>query len=102
MLSSLCTACDNGFIVKMKSVFGSVVVGTFQIIFCAEMYVNDVFLFFKNHFWHQHIKTIQKVQTALNFNKKKFKFGRNGGRNAIPNVLGIDASFFFFSFFNQN
>jgi len=29
------------------------------------------FLFFKNHFWHQHIKTIQKVQTALNFSKKK-------------------------------
>jgi hypothetical protein len=35
------------------------------------MHANDVFLFFKNHFWHQHIKTIQKVQTALNFNKKK-------------------------------
>jgi hypothetical protein len=32
------------------------------------------FLFFKNYFWHQHIKTIQKVQTALNFNKKKLKF----------------------------
>jgi hypothetical protein len=35
------------------------------------MHANDVFLFFKNHFWHQHIKTIQKVQTALNFSKKK-------------------------------
>jgi len=29
------------------------------------------FLFFKNYFWHQHIKTIQKVQTTLNFSKKK-------------------------------
>jgi hypothetical protein len=37
------------------------------------MHANDVFLFFKNHFWHQHIKTIQKVQTALNFSKKKKK-----------------------------
>jgi len=31
-------------------VFGSVVAGTFQIAFCAEMHANDVFLFFKNHF----------------------------------------------------
>jgi hypothetical protein len=48
-----------------------VVVGAFQIAFRAEIHVNDVFLFFKNYFWHQHIKTIQKVQTALNFSKKK-------------------------------
>jgi hypothetical protein len=32
------------------SVFGSVVAGDFQIAFRAEMHVNDVFLFFKNHF----------------------------------------------------
>jgi len=73
------------------SVFGSVVAGAFQIAFCAEIHANDVFLFFKNHFWHQHIKTIQKVQTALNFSKKKkkkkFKFARNAGTNAVPNVL---------------
>jgi hypothetical protein len=35
------------------------------------MHANDVFLFFKNYFWHQHIKTIQNVQTILNFSKKK-------------------------------
>jgi hypothetical protein len=29
------------------------------------------FLFLKNHFWHQHIKTIENVQTILNFSKKK-------------------------------
>ena len=45
----------------VKSVFGSVVVVAFQIAFRAEIYVNDVFSFFKNHFWHHHIKTIQKV-----------------------------------------
>jgi hypothetical protein len=38
---------------------------------CQNIY-NDVFLFFKNHFWHQHIKTIKNVQTILNFNKKFF------------------------------
>jgi hypothetical protein len=54
-------------------VFGSVVAVAFQIGFYAEIHANDVFLFFKNYFWHQHIKTIQKVQTALNFSKKKFK-----------------------------
>jgi hypothetical protein len=29
-----------------------VVAGAFQITFRAKMHVNDVFLFFKNHFWH--------------------------------------------------
>jgi hypothetical protein len=48
-----------------------VVVVVFQIAFHAEIHANDVFLFFKNYFWHQHIKTIQKVQITLNFNKKK-------------------------------
>jgi hypothetical protein len=55
----------------VKRVFGSVVVVAFQIAFRAEIHANDVFSFFKNYFWHQHIKTIQKVQTALNFSKKK-------------------------------
>jgi hypothetical protein len=48
----------------------SVVAVAFQITFRAEIYVNDVFSFLKNYFWHQHIKTIQNVQTILNFNKK--------------------------------
>jgi len=71
------------------SVFGSVVAGVFQIVFRAEIHANDFFLFFKNYFWHQHIKTIQKIQTALNFNKKrkKFKFAQNTGINTVPNVL---------------
>jgi len=30
--------------------FGSVVMVVFQITFCVEIYANDVFLFFKNHF----------------------------------------------------
>jgi len=34
----------------MKSVFGSVIVVVFQIAFRAEIYANDVFLFFKNYF----------------------------------------------------
>jgi hypothetical protein len=32
------------------SVFGNVVAGVFQIAFHAEIYANDVFLFFKNYF----------------------------------------------------
>jgi hypothetical protein len=47
------------------------VASAFQIAFRAEIHANDVFLFFKNYFWHQYIKTIQKIQTALNFSKKK-------------------------------
>jgi hypothetical protein len=33
-----------------KGMFGSVVAVVFQIIFRAEMHVNDVFSFFKNYF----------------------------------------------------
>jgi len=63
----------------------SVVVGAFQITFRAKMHADDVFLFFKNYFWHQHIKTIQ---TILNFSKqKKFKFFENVTAAAFPNVL---------------
>jgi len=34
----------------IKRVFGSIVVIIFQIVFHAEIYANDIFLFFKNHF----------------------------------------------------
>jgi hypothetical protein len=35
---------------ERKSVFGSVVAGAFQITFRTKMYINDIFLFFKNYF----------------------------------------------------
>jgi len=37
-------------LVHFLSVFGSVIVIAFQIVFRAEIYVNDIFLFFKNYF----------------------------------------------------
>ena len=37
------------------------------------MHVNDVFLFLKNYFWYQHIKTIQNIKIILNFNNKKIQ-----------------------------
>jgi hypothetical protein len=36
--------------VHTQSVFGNVVMVTFQIAFCAEIHANDIFLFFKNYF----------------------------------------------------
>jgi hypothetical protein len=56
------------------------------------MHANDVFLFFKNYFWHQHIKMIQNVQTVLNFNKKKkfFEFCGNAVSTAFPNASLIE------------
>jgi hypothetical protein len=47
------------------------------------MHINDVFSFFKNYFWHQHIKTIQNIQIILNFSKNNF---RNAAAAAFPNV----------------
>jgi hypothetical protein len=63
-----------------------VVADAFQITFRAKMHANDVFLFFKNHFWHQHIKTIQNIQTILNFSKKKFKFFENAATAVFQNI----------------
>jgi len=79
---------DERSICINKSVFGNVVAGAFQITFRAKMHANDVFTFFKNHFWHQYIKTIQNIQTILNFSKKKiFKFFGNAAAAAFPNEL---------------
>jgi hypothetical protein len=65
-----------------------VVAGAFQITFRAKIHANDVFSFFKNHFWHQHIKTIQTIQTILNFNKNKKKiqifWERSRSRSGVP------------------
>jgi len=49
------------FFYIFETVFDSVVAGAFQITFHAKIHVNNVFLFFKNYFWHQHIKTIQNI-----------------------------------------
>jgi hypothetical protein len=62
-----------------------VVAVAFQITFRAEMHDNDVFLFFKNYFWYQHIKTIQNIQNILNFNKKKLIFLERGVPKRILN-----------------
>ena len=62
------------FALYTSNIFGIVVAVTFQIIFYTKIHVNDVFLFFKNYFLFQHIKTIQNVQIILNFSKKKLNF----------------------------
>jgi hypothetical protein len=35
-----------------KNVFDSVIMSAFQITFRVKIHVNNVFLFFKNYFWH--------------------------------------------------
>ena len=63
-------------------VFESVV----AVVFRAKKYTNNVFLFLKNYFWYQHIKTVQKIQITLNFSKKKkFKFFQKTGSTAMSN-----------------
>jgi hypothetical protein len=44
------TIITGSRLIELNWVFGSVVVVAFQIAFRAEIYANDVFLFFKNHF----------------------------------------------------
>jgi hypothetical protein len=68
-------------------VFGSVVAGAFQIAFRAEMYANDFFYFLKIIFDISTSKRSKKYKPHSILAKKIFKFGRKGGRNAIPNVL---------------
>jgi hypothetical protein len=50
----------------------------FKVFFHAEIYQNDVFLFFKNYFWNQRIKTIQNIPKNLIFSKKKWILGECG------------------------
>jgi hypothetical protein len=47
-----------------------VVAVAFQSAFRVEMHQNNIFLFFKNHFLDQRIKTIQNIQKKFIFNKK--------------------------------
>ena len=56
--------------------FGSVVVVAFQSVFHSKKYANNIILFFKNHFWDQHIKMIWKHKKHINSKKKKIKFFR--------------------------
>ena len=66
------------------------IIFAFQITFRTEIHINNVVLFFKNYFWYQHIKTILKVQTELNFSKKKkIEFEQNTVLilNAMPNSV---------------
>jgi hypothetical protein len=48
--SFLVGQCTVNLFNKLENLFGSVVAGVFQITFRAKIHVNDVFLFFKNHF----------------------------------------------------
>jgi len=46
---------------EYKDLFESVVIIVFQSAFHAEIHQNNIFLFFKNYFWDQRIKTIQNI-----------------------------------------
>ena len=73
----------------IQGVFGSVVVVAFQSAFHSEKCANNIFLFFKNHFWDQHIKMIWKHQKHITSKKKKFKFFRKCFWKALPNRHSI-------------
>jgi hypothetical protein len=49
-LNIVLLAINFDLLSSIKSVFGSVVAGAFQITFRAKMHANDVFSFFKNYF----------------------------------------------------
>jgi len=68
-------------------VFGSVVAGAFQIAFHAEIHANDFFYFLKIIFDISTSKRSKKYKPhSILAKKKKFKFERNTGTNAVPNV----------------
>jgi hypothetical protein len=73
----------------IQGVFGRVVVVAFQSAFHSEKCANNIFLFFKNHFWDQHIKMIWKHQKHITSKKKNFKFFRKCFWKALPNRHSI-------------
>jgi hypothetical protein len=48
--------------------------GCFSNNFLCQNTCKWFFLFFKNYFWHLHIKTIQNIQIIFNFSKKNLIF----------------------------
>jgi hypothetical protein len=58
----------------IERVFESVVVVAFQSAFHSEKCANNIFLFFKNYFWDQHIKMIWKHQKHITSKKEKSNF----------------------------
>jgi hypothetical protein len=62
-------------------VFGIVVAIVFQNDFHLEMYQNNIYSFFKIHYGHQHIKTIQKHQKKQFFYKTRPRCKTKRGLN---------------------
>ena len=94
--------CRNLEVWSHKGMLGSVVAVAFQITFRAEIHVNDVFLFFKNHFWYQHIKTMQNIQNILNLKKKlnflEMRFARRFQTVLVAHFAFIPFFFMHFAF----
>ena len=61
----------------------------FQSIFYSEMHQDNVFLFLKKYFWHQHIKMIY---IFVNFKQKKLKFLENTVLTVFPNTTKMYSS----------
>ena len=74
LLENWALSCSLAFYIYVMSsfstLFGSVVVITFQSIFRVEIHQNNIFLFLKNYFYDQRIKTIQNIYKKLIFSKK--------------------------------
>ena len=69
-IESSCFGFDFiAFIKFYYGMFGNIIVVTFQNIFYAEMIKIMFFLFKKNYFSDQYIKTIQNIKKLI-FNKK--------------------------------
>ena len=80
-------------VMKIKMVFESVVAVAFQSIFYSKMHQNNVFLFLKNYFWHQHIKMIYiYIYIFVNFKQKKLKFLENTVLTVFPNTTKMYSS----------
>jgi hypothetical protein len=59
----------------------------FKVFFIPKCIKMMFFLFFKNHFWDQRIKTIQNIKKyILIFSKKKIEFFGNAGWPAFQNA----------------
>jgi hypothetical protein len=67
MFRHMCLPLNYGFLERVWQCS----CGCFSNNFSCQNTCQWFFLFFKNHFLYQHIKTIQNVQTILNFSKKK-------------------------------
>ena len=60
----------HDYLIRLRRCLGVWLLLLFKVFFTQKKHANNIFLFFKNYFWDQHIKMIWKHKKHINSKKK--------------------------------